>query len=176
MIDLFFIHDFILVILCDLEVRVLIVRGPVGRLHLADPLVGARHEPRRLHSVLALGEPVIDVREVVRLEPPIHGLNPVPWHVPTRCEGLTPVYFHDMAVDSPRLLRRQEDNGTRHFLNGGDSLKRDVRSRSLFKILILFFTHARVAVQVRVDCRWGHCVHTDAQGGQLQGCTLSQHF
>lgn len=165
MVDFFFIHDFILVILCDLEMSILIVSSPIRCLYFTNPLVWSGCKPRRLDFILAFSEPMIDVGEIVRLKSSIHSLDTVPGHIATGCEWFASVHFHDVAVYSPCMLWCQKDDSAGYLFNCCDPLQRDVRGRSFFEILILFFTHTCVSVQIGVDCGWGDRIHTDAQGG-----------
>lgn len=166
--DFLFIKMFILVLLHDLEMRVLVVRGPVGGLDLADPLVAARLVLDVLNALLGLLHPVVQVREVVRLKAAVHGLHTVPGHVPAGGQALTTVNLEDMTCDLGGLLRGKKDDSLGNIFDCCDALEGDVGGSTLLEVLVFLFAHAGVSVQVGVDSCWGNGVHTDSQGCKLQ--------
>ena len=88
-VNLLLIHLLVLILLHDLIVGILVMRGPVAPLHLRYPvlhllvpLLGPRLVLGLPGALLTtLGQPVVDVREVVGLEAAVHLLHAVPGDV-----------------------------------------------------------------------------------------------
>lgn len=77
------VHLFVFVFLHHFEMGVFVMGSPVRGLHFSYPLFTARLKLRLFNLFFAFGQPVVDMREIVRFKSSVHHFHSIPRDIAT---------------------------------------------------------------------------------------------